>query len=418
MGRLAIILVILCFLFDVGLSGLLFLKDFNVLYFGALGDGYTDDSQAFLRAWDFMCNSPSAESASMIIPEGKTFLVNPVVFKGPCKPKIITFQIFGTITSPRATETWNGMDSSEWLAFRSVSGLIVEGGGTIDGQGKNWWLQSCRNNHRKGCTKMAPTALKFHSCQDCYLRNLHFVDSANTHIAINKCEWFHVTNVRVDAPKWSPNTDGIHIERSNHVFIDHANIRSGDDCISIGDHTSDIRVSNINCGPGHGISIGSLGKGGSYVQVENIHVSNVNFYQTTNGVRIKTWQGATGYARDITFKYLNFTSVQNPIIIDQYYCNKLYLGNCKAVEKSDSGVQISNVTYKNAIGTSSTNVAITLICSKSVACSEILLDSIQLTTSQLHKHQHQHDQVTSKCYNAQGRTKGIIQPSIPCLVQE
>ncbi|KAE9447459.1 hypothetical protein C3L33_20643, partial [Rhododendron williamsianum] len=63
-----------------------------------------------------------------------------------------------------------------------------------------------------------------------------------------------------------------------------------DDCVSIGDFTSHLSITNVNCGPGHGISIGSLGKDGNFVQVENIHVSNSFFKGTTNGARIKTWQ--------------------------------------------------------------------------------------------------------------------------------
>ncbi|PIA42469.1 hypothetical protein AQUCO_02000129v1 [Aquilegia coerulea] len=312
---------------------------------------------------------------------------------------------------------WKGIDSTQWLAFRRVSSLTVDGYGTINGQGSSWWSLSCKNNHREACITSAPAAIKFISCSNTYLRNLQFVDSAQTHIVIKQSEWFHVTNLRIKAPETSPNTDGIHIEDSKHVYIDHSAIGSGDDCISIGDQTSDIRITNILCGPGHGISVGSLGKGGSNVQVKNIHVSHVNFYQTTNGVRIKTWKGATGYARDITFEYLNFTNVQNPIIIDQYYCNKLYPGDCKAVAKSNSGVQLSDVTYKNAIGTSITEVAIRLNCSKSVPCTGILLDSIQLKPA-LHSHRNEDDQLISSCTNAHGRTKGVIKPNIPCLLRK
>lgn len=39
-----------------------------------------------------------------------------------------------------------------------------------------------------------------------------------------------------------------------------------------------------------GNSIGSLGRGGNFVQVEDISVSNIYFKGTTNGARIKTWQ--------------------------------------------------------------------------------------------------------------------------------
>ncbi|KAK9140117.1 hypothetical protein Scep_009798 [Stephania cephalantha] len=66
-------------------------------------------------------------------------------------------------------------------------------------------------------------------------------------------------------------------------------------------------------------TIESLGEGGAYDTVEKVNVKNCNLTGTQHGVRIKTWQGGSGYARSITFEDISFNSVKNPIIIDQYY---------------------------------------------------------------------------------------------------
>lgn len=46
----------------------------------------------------------------------------------------------------------------------------------------------------------------------------------------------------------------------------------------------------MDCGPGHGISIGSLGKDNTRACVSNITVRDTKIHDTMNGVRIKTWQ--------------------------------------------------------------------------------------------------------------------------------
>ncbi|KAF5198643.1 Polygalacturonase [Thalictrum thalictroides] len=156
MSILAFAFVILSCLNVLVLSGKTLVRDFNVVDYGAVGDGYTENSQAFLRVWDIACHLVFAETANMIIPEGMTFLVNPLLFEGPCKPKEINFKIFGTIISPKPS-AWKGIDSTQWLAFRRVSGLIVDGYGTINGRGSSWWSLSCKNNHREACITSAPT---------------------------------------------------------------------------------------------------------------------------------------------------------------------------------------------------------------------------------------------------------------------
>ncbi|XP_059654742.1 polygalacturonase ADPG1-like [Cornus florida] len=370
---------------------------FNVLEYGAIGDGQKDDTQAFLRAWNAACSTTNG-TPKLVVPKKKTFLLIPAMFSGPCKAKKIDFMILGKIVAPSSPSVWKGRDASQWLGFSGVSGLNVYGSGTIDEQGKGWWDQSCRfHPDLQGCTKLAPTTLKFLSGNDISLSNIDFTNSPQTHVLIMGCNRMNVQNVMIKSPGDSPNTDGIHIHASHNISVIQSKIESGDDCISIGDYISNLYISNIECGPGHGISIGSLGLGGNFVQVENIHVKNVSLKGTTNGARIKTYQVGKGYVRNVTFEDIKFDSVDNPIIIDQNYCG--VRGTCKELP---TGVHISDVTFKDLYGTSSTEVAINLNCSRSVSCTGISLQSIKLTSARAGK------QATANCANARGKETGVL----------
>jgi len=36
-----------------------------------------------------------------------------------------------------------------WIRFYAISGLTIEGGGVIDGQGQDWWSKSCKVNKQQ-----------------------------------------------------------------------------------------------------------------------------------------------------------------------------------------------------------------------------------------------------------------------------
>lgn len=59
---------------------------FDVTSFGAVGDGTTDDTAAFVSAWKAAC---AAESAVVFAPSGYTFMITSTVFYGPCKPGLV-----------------------------------------------------------------------------------------------------------------------------------------------------------------------------------------------------------------------------------------------------------------------------------------------------------------------------------------
>ncbi|KAL6275073.1 hypothetical protein ACE6H2_025765 [Prunus campanulata] len=291
---------------------------YNVVSFGARGDGKTDSTKAFLRAWSAACSTSLRGEATVYVPRG-SFLIKPVVFSGPCRSSRVTFQMDDTGTS------------------------------------------------------------------------------LTMHMAIDNCKNVVVKNVKITAPSSSPNTDGIHIEASTGVTISGSTIMTGDDCISIGSGSKNLWLEHIACGPGHGISIGSLGDNANEDGVQNVTVTSCVFTKTQNGVRIKTWARASnGYATNIVFRNLIMQNVNNPIIIDQKYCPN------QGCPRQSSGVKISRVTYTNIRGTSASKVAMNFYCSSSNPCWGLKLQDIRLT--------YLNKAATSYCANAGGSSSGVVIP--------
>ncbi|KAI3696609.1 hypothetical protein L6452_29025 [Arctium lappa] len=363
---------------------------YNIMQYGAKGDGITDDTKAFEEAWQELCNDVEPGS-TLTIPLVNTFLVGPINFQGPCKSPNVHFEILGTIVAPEDPSSWNGCLAGAWLLFANVEGLIVDGGGTIDGRGNAWWTKSLTN------------ALHFENCNGLQLRNLNHRNSPRNHIGLSRSSYSTISDLDIVAPAYSPNTDGIDISTSTQIQIQNLVIKTGDDCIALNNGASQINITNINCGPGHGISIGSLGINGGYNTVEGIYVKNCNFSGTQNGARIKTWQGGSGYARDITFENIELDNVFNPIIIDQHYCpNEIH---CPA---ESSAVNVSNISYKFFRGTSRSRIALNFDCSNMIPCSGIYLDQINIISSVSDEH------TTAYCNNAYG-TISSTKPSATCL---
>ncbi|KAK8627409.1 hypothetical protein V6N13_135021 [Hibiscus sabdariffa] len=75
-------------------------------------------------------------------------------------------------------------------------------------------------------------------------------------------------------------------------------------------------MKRIYRGPGHGVSIGSLGKDNSADIVTKVVVLDTALLrETTNGVRIETWQGGSGYVRRLRFENVRIELSINSTVI-------------------------------------------------------------------------------------------------------
>ncbi|XP_071928260.1 probable polygalacturonase At3g15720 [Coffea arabica] len=262
----------------------------NVRDYGAAGDGKTDDTNAFMEAWNATCTSSSSSPPIMEVPADGMFLIHPVLFSGPCKSSIINVEIKGEIVAPENPSKWKCCDENwmKWIHFKHVHGLRLYGGGRIHGRGDKWW-----NIH----SLKKPAALQISNSEDVQLINLNLKDNPRMHIILNHLRSVFVLRIKIDA--------------TNATIVDS---NKSDDCICIVDGCADVKVNNILCGPGNG-------KDGANHKVENVYVGDIVFTKSTNGARIKSWQGGRGYARNITFERICSHEAANPIIIDQFYCD-------------------------------------------------------------------------------------------------
>ncbi|WZZ02290.1 probable polygalacturonase At3g15720 [Brassica rapa] len=340
---------------------------YDVLKFGAEGDGTTDDSKAFVAAWKAMCSS-GGSNKTLLIPSDNTFLLQPLVFQGPCNSPSVQVQLDGKIVAPLNKAAWSGLKSYEWVSFHKIIGLTVLGSGTINGRGSSFWEANMPASKR-------PTQLHFKGCNNLEINGITSFDSPRNHISIRDCRQVKITQIKLIAPGDSPNTDGIDISTSTNVEIYDTIVGTGDDCVALNSGSININITRMQCGPGHGISVGSLGRDGEESIVENVQVTNCTFSETTNGARIKTWPNGKGYARNIVFKDITLTETKNPIIIDQHYMDKGHIH----VEES-SAVAISNVIFTDIHGTSQKDEIIKIDCSGVTSCKDIVLDRIDITT--------------------------------------
>ncbi|KAD4584534.1 hypothetical protein E3N88_22135 [Mikania micrantha] len=388
---------------------------YDVREFGAIGDGVKDDTNAFKKAWDCICQSHNQNQTHLpilIVPHGYTFILQSTIFTGPCESPLI-FQVDGTLMPPDGPKSWpKNNKKHRWLVFYRINNMTIKGRGLIDGRGQQWWDLPCKPHKGPHGSTLpgpcdSPVAITFLKCTNLSLQELKIKDSPNFNLRFDSCISVRIESISIVAPASSPNTDGIHIENTNDVQIYNLFISNGDDCVSVGTGCYNVDMKNITCLQGHGISIGSLGKHNSGAWVSNITVRDTTIKQTKNGVRIKTWQGGYGAVIGVKYDNILMENVRNPIIIDQFYCLTKHCLN------HTSGVMVSGVEYRNIKGTYDVrSPPVHFGCSDSVPCRNISLAEVELLPVEGQM------VLDAFCWNVYGQMETMTIPPVYCLLDE
>ncbi|KAL0423769.1 UNVERIFIED_CONTAM: Polygalacturonase [Sesamum radiatum] len=215
-----------------------------------------------MDAWKEASNSTSP--SIILIPRG-TWSLSQVKLIGNKAP--LELQVQGTVqANPNPSQLPN--KEGEWITINYVNYFTLSGGGVFDGQGQEAWKQNdCHKN--RNCAKL-PMNLSFNFINNSIIRDVTTKDSKNFHV--NCISSHNVTFLRftISAPGDSPNTDGIHLGRDTMIHITDSVIKTGDDCVSIGDETKEVHIHNRP----------------SSIKITNVSIKNVR--GTTNSAEAVT----------------------------------------------------------------------------------------------------------------------------------
>lgn len=311
---------------------------FRVNDFGARGDGATVDTHAIQAALDAAAKSHHAivTFAPGVYLSGAIFIRSGTELhldKGVTLRAVQTLDAFPMMPTRVA-----GIEMSWPAALVNIydqHDAAITGSGTIDGDGKPWWdgYWALRRDYDKRGLRWAadyddrrPRLLQIFRSHQVRLEGLTLLRSPfwTVHICYSDHVQVDGVTIRNNIGGRGPSTDGIDIDSSRHVLVQHADISDNDDalCLKAGRDSDGLRVNRtdedivirdsvVRDGAAV-ITIGSETSGGfRNIQVYNIHA----FGHVPSGILFKSAHTRGGWAQNVRIHDLTLEDVAIPIHI-------------------------------------------------------------------------------------------------------
>ncbi len=312
----------------------------NVLDFGALGNGFADDTPAIQSAIH-----ACPPGGRILVPAG-CYCIRPLVLKSHmtlelCKGAVLRGDtceenyplLPGEITDAATGEkhqlsSWEGTPTpcrQSLISAFHAEDIAVVGQGAIDGNAQNstWWVDV------KKRTIGRPRLVFLNRCRNVTFHGILGKNSASWHFHPYFSQEIFFYDTAVEAPKDSPNTDGTDPESCDDVRYIGMRFSVGDDAIAIKSgkmymgmtyRTPATRHVVRNClmEYAHGAMVlGSEMSGG----IRELSVSQCYFKHTDRGLRIKTRRGRGKYGviNGVEFSNIVMDNVMAPLVMNMYY---------------------------------------------------------------------------------------------------
>ncbi len=310
----------------------------DVRAFGALGDGEHDDTAAIQSVISFLPEGgrlyfppgiyrslPLALKSHIHLDfdEGAVLFASPDRERYPILPGIVSDLDGGADVHFGAFEGQAQPMYQSLLTAQYAEDITITGPGTLDGNGAVFW----RDHFRLPASR--PRLCFFNRCRGVYIHGIRAKNAPAWHFHPYYCSELGFYDLRVEAPKDSPNTDAMDPESCDGLEIIGCRFDVGDDCIAIKSGKIELgRSLNVpasrhtirNClmKAGHGaVTLGSeIGAG-----VRELTVERCLFQGTDRGLRIKTRRGRGENCRvdGVCFENIRMEGVLTPVTMNMWY---------------------------------------------------------------------------------------------------
>lgn len=197
---------------------------YNILEYGAVGDGKTDCAAAIQKAID-RC---SVEGGRVVIPAGR-FLSGFLQLKSNVE---LYLEQGAALVSDLSDE-----EEKYFLFACHGENITISGNGTIDGQGRLRFVDDNADYGAHECPLFVsgnrPRTSYFEDIENLTVRDVTFYDAAFWTLHMAGCRNVMVDGIRILNNDRGPNNDGIDPDSCKNVVIRNCIIESGDDAIVV-----------------------------------------------------------------------------------------------------------------------------------------------------------------------------------------